>query len=336
MNILVTGGAGFIGSNFLYHILEAYPTYTVVNLDKLTYAGNLENLEGLKENTRHMFVKGDIANRNVVESILRDHAIDAIVNFAAESHVDRSIMGAAEFAQTNVVGTNVLLELAKELRLKKFVQVSTDEVYGSLGPEGLFTETTPLHPNSPYAATKAAADLLALAYHHTFSIPVVITRCSNNYGPFQFPEKLIPLMIANAMQEKPLPVYGDGLNVRDWLHVSDHCSAIDAVLHGGTAGEVYNIGGNSEKTNIELVKLLLKILGKSESLITFVKDRPGHDRRYAIDSNKIQKELGWTPAHTFERGIEETIMWYLRHQDWWQRIISGEYKEYYQKMYEGR
>ncbi len=336
MNLLVTGGAGFIGSNFLYHILETYPKYNIVNLDKLTYAGNLENLEGLKDNPRHTFVRGDIVDRNVVESILRDHAIDAIINFAAESHVDRSIMGAAEFVQTNVVGTNVLLELAKEFKLKRFIQVSTDEVYGSLGPEGFFTETTPLHPNSPYAASKAAADLLALAYHHTFSIPVVITRCSNNYGPYQFPEKLIPLMIANAMQDKPLPVYGDGLNVRDWLHVRDHCAAIDVVLHKGVEGGVYNIGGNNEKTNIELVKLLLKILGKPESLISFVKDRPGHDRRYAIDSSKIHKELGWTPAHTFERGIEETIMWYLRRQDWWQRIISGEYTKYYQKMYGGR
>jgi len=336
MNLLVTGGAGFIGSNFLHHIVDSHPEYTLTNLDKLTYAGNLENLENLKDHPRYVFVKGDIADRNTVERLLGDRAIDAIINFAAESHVDRSIMGAAEFVQTNIAGTNVLLELAKEFRLKKFVQVSTDEVYGSLGPEGLFTESTPLHPNSPYAASKAAADLLALAYHHTFSSPIVITRCSNNYGPYQFPEKLIPLMIANAMQDKPLPVYGDGLNVRDWLHVRDHCTAIDAVLRNGVAGQVYNIGGNSEKTNIELVKLLLKILGKPETLISFVKDRPGHDRRYAIDSSKIQRELGWKPSYTFERGIEETIMWYLRNQDWWGRIISGEYKDYYRKMYDGR
>jgi dTDP-glucose 4,6-dehydratase len=264
------------------------------------------------------------------------YEIDEIINFAAESHVDRSILGAAEFVQTNIVGTNVLLEVAKELKIKRFLQVSTDEVYGSLGLTGLFTEETPLHPNSPYSASKASADMLTLAYQHTFGLPIVLTRCSNNYGPYQFPEKLIPLMIANALNDKSLPVYGDGMNIRDWLHVKDHCSAIDEVLHRGRIGEVYNIGGNNEKPNIEIVRLILQNLGKPESLITYVKDRPGHDRRYAIDSSKIQRELGWTPSYTFERGIAETIKWYVDNQKWWKRIISGEYKEYYKVLYGGR
>ncbi|HWP83097.1 MAG TPA: dTDP-glucose 4,6-dehydratase [Bacteroidota bacterium] len=336
MTILVTGGAGFIGSNFVHYILGKYSDYKIVNVDKLTYAGNLENLEAIENNPRYTFVRGDICDQLTIEDLLRTHNVDAIVNFAAESHVDRSIMGGAEFVRTNVVGTQVLLEIAKVYSLKKFVQVSTDEVYGSLGPQGKFTEHTPLHPNSPYAASKASADLLALAYHHTFNLPIVITRCSNNYGPYQFPEKLIPLMIANALGNKPLPVYGDGMNVRDWLHVTDHCAAIDVVLHRGRTGEVYNIGGNNEMKNLELVKLILKHLEKPESLITFVKDRPGHDRRYAIDSSKIQRELGWSPSYTFERGIEETIRWYLDHQSWWKRIVSGEYKEYYKRMYEER
>jgi dTDP-glucose 4,6-dehydratase len=336
MNLLVTGGAGFIGSNFIRHILNKYPEYRVINLDKLTYAGNLENLTGADKDPRYAFEKGDICDKARVQLCVMRYEIDVFINFAAESHVDRSILGAAEFVQTNIAGTNVLLEVAKELKIKKFLQVSTDEVYGSLGLTGLFTEETPLHPNSPYSASKASADMLALAYQHTFGLPVVLTRCSNNYGPYQFPEKLIPLMIANALHNKPLPVYGDGMNVRDWLHVKDHCSAIDEVLHRGKIGEAYNIGGNNEKTNIEIVRLILQNLGKPESLITYVKDRPGHDRRYAIDSSKIQRELGWQPSYTFERGIAETIKWYTNNQAWWKRIISGDYKEYYKVLYGGR
>jgi dTDP-glucose 4,6-dehydratase len=336
MTILITGGAGFIGSNFVLHMMRKYQDYRIVNVDKLTYAGNLENLESIEDDPRYTFVHADICDRERMEEVVHSNKIEAIVHFAAESHVDRSIMGAAEFVRTNVVGTNVLLEIAKSFPLKKFIQVSTDEVYGSLGSEGYFTEDTPLHPNSPYAASKASADLLTLAYQHTFGLPVVITRCSNNYGPFQFPEKLIPLMIANAIADKPLPIYGDGSNVRDWLHVEDHCSAIDAVLHKGREGGVYNIGGNNEMKNIEVVKLILKHLQKPESLIISVKDRLGHDRRYAIDSTKIQQELGWKPERTFERGLAETVQWYREHESWWKRIISGEYKEYYRKMYEER
>jgi dTDP-glucose 4,6-dehydratase len=336
MNLLVTGGAGFIGSNFVRYVLEKYPEYRVINLDKLTYAGNLENLTGIDNDPRYAFEKGDICDKSRVQLCVTRYEIDVIVNFAAESHVDRSILGASEFVQTNIVGTNVLLEVAKELKINRFIQVSTDEVYGSLGSKGLFTEETPLHPNSPYSASKASADMLALAYQHTFGLPVIVTRCSNNYGPYQFPEKLIPLMIANALNDKPLPVYGDGMNVRDWLHVKDHCSAIYTVLHKGRIGEVYNIGGNNEKANIEIVKLILKNLGKPETLITYVKDRPGHDRRYAIDSGKIKRELDWQPSYTFENGIEETIQWYVDNQKWWKRIISGEYKEYYKLMYGGR
>jgi len=336
MNLLVTGGAGFIGSNFVHHVLAAHPDYRVVNLDKLTYAGNLENLRAVEKHDRYTFVHGDICDVDLVRSLLRKHEINAIVNFAAESHVDRSILGASEFVRTNVMGTTVLLEVSKEHQLSKFVHVSTDEVYGSLGSQGRFTEVSPLHPNSPYAASKASADLLCLAYQHTFALPVVITRCSNNYGPYQFPEKLIPLMIANALADKPLPVYGDGGNVRDWIHVLDHCSAIDAVLHKGVPGQVYNIGGNSERKNIEVVKIILQALGKPESLIAFVKDRPGHDRRYAIDGSKIESELSWQPSVAFETGIARTIEWYRENTAWWQRIISGEYKEYYRRMYEGR
>jgi dTDP-glucose 4,6-dehydratase len=336
MNLLVTGGAGFIGSNFVQYMLDMHPALHVINLDKLTYAGNMENLKDIEKNPRHSFVHGDICDAGLVRSLLDEREIDGVVNFAAESHVDRSLLGASEFVRTNIMGTNVLLEAAKAHTLSKFVQVSTDEVYGSLGAEGRFAETTPLHPNSPYAASKASADLLALAYHHTFGLPIVVTRCSNNYGPYQFPEKLIPLMIANAMNDKPLPVYGDGANVRDWIHVLDHCAAIDVVLQRGVSGEVYNIGGNSERTNLDVVKIILRAFGKPDSLITFVTDRLGHDRRYAIDAEKIERELGWKPRHTFEAGIAQTILWYKENSSWWQRIISGEYKEYYKKMYEGR
>jgi dTDP-glucose 4,6-dehydratase len=336
MTLLVTGGAGFIGSNFVLHMLRKYPEYRIVNLDKLTYAGNLENLLEVESDPRHIFCQGDICDSDLVLELLRRHSVEAIVNFAAESHVDRSILEASEFVRTNVQGTEVLLEAAKRHPLKKFVQISTDEVYGSLGPEGKFTESMPLHPNSPYAASKASADLLGLAYHHTFGVPLVITRCSNNYGPYQFPEKLIPLMIINAMTGKPLPVYGDGGNIRDWIHVVDHCDAVDGVLHKGNEGEIYNIGGGSELRNIDVVKLILKHLGKPESLISFVEDRPGHDRRYANDAGKIQQELGWRPRHAFEAGIAETIRWYQRNESWWKRIVSGEYQQYYKMMYEGR
>ena len=333
MNILVTGGAGFIGSNFVRHMLDAHSDYRLICLDKLTYAGNLENLSGLDGDPRYAFERGDICDESRVRMCLTRYDIEAIVNFAAETHVDRSILGAAEFVQTNIVGTSVLLTAAREMKIRKLVQVSTDEVYGSLGTTGSFTEMTPLHPNSPYSASKASADLLVLAYHHTFGVPVVITRCSNNYGPYQFPEKLIPLMIANALTDKPLPVYGDGMNVRDWLHVRDHCSAIDRVLHDGRIGEVYNIGGSNEMPNLDVVRLILKHLKKPESLIAFVKDRPGHDRRYAIDSAKLRRELGWTHAFTFERGIAETIDWYVENEPWWKRILSGEYQAYYERMY---
>lgn len=327
MNILVTGGAGFIGSNFVRYVLQSHPDYRVVNLDKLTYAGNLENLKDVEANPRYQFVHGDICDDGLVQSVLRKNEIQVVVHFAAESHVDRSIVGATEFVRTNVMGTHVLLESAREYQLTKFVHISTDEVYGSLGTEGRFTELTPLHPNSPYAASKASSDLLALSFHQTFGLPVVVTRCSNNYGPYQFPEKLIPLMIANALNNKSLPVYGDGGNVRDWIHVLDHCSAIDAVLSRGSTGSVYNIGGRSERKNLDVVKLILKALGKSESLIAFVKDRPGHDRRYAIDPAKLEKELGWRPAFSFEDGIRQTITWYQENASWWQRIVSGEYRD---------
>ena len=335
-NILVTGGAGFIGSNFIRYYLKMHSDVNLVNFDKLTYAGNLENLADVAGDSRYKFVKGDICNRSDVETVFRDHNIDTVVHFAAESHVDRSILGAAVFVQTNVVGTNVLLEVAKELGVDHFLHVSTDEVYGSLGSTGKFVESTPLHPNSPYAASKAGSDVLALAYQHTFGIPVVVTRCSNNYGPYQFPEKLIPLMIVNALNDKPLPVYGDGLNVRDWLYVEDHCSAIDVVLQRGVSGEVYNIGGNNEWSNIDIIRMILSIMGKPEDLITFVKDRPGHDRRYAMDASKINRELGWLPAHQFENGIKDTIKWYLSQKEWWRRIMTGEYQSYYKQVYEER
>lgn len=335
MKVLVTGGAGFIGSNFIKYMLNKYSDYKIVNLDLLTYAGNLENLKDIEDNPNYTFLKGDIVDRELVFNIVKDD-VDYIVNFAAESHVDRSIEDPGIFIKTNVMGTQVLLDAAKQYGVKKFLQVSTDEVYGSLGPTGYFTETTPLDPSSPYSASKTSADHLVMAYHRTFGLAINITRCSNNYGPYQFPEKLIPLMIANALEHKDLPVYGDGLQIRDWLHVKDHCSAIDTVLHKGINGQVYNIGGNNEKANIEIVKLIIEKLDRPESLIKYVKDRPGHDRRYAIDSTKIKKELGWEPEYTFEKGIEETIQWYLNNRDWWEKIRSGEYLEYYEKMYGGR
>ena len=333
--ILVTGGCGFIGSNFVRHMLDRHP-YHVVNFDTLTYAGNLENLTDIENHDRYTFVRGDIASPEDLEKLFTDFPIDMVVNFAAESHVDRSILDPGAFIRTNITGTFSLLECAKARSVKRFVQISTDEVYGSLGKDGRFTEETPLSPNSPYSASKTSADLIALAYYKTFGTPVVVTRCSNNYGPYQFPEKLIPLMIANAMNDIPLPVYGDGLNVRDWIHVADHCAAIDQVLHKGRDGEIYNIGGESEKTNIEIVTLILRILGKPESLIRYVTDRPGHDRRYAIDPTKIREELGFEPAVTFEEGMKKTVEWYVGHRSWWERIRSGEYREYYETLYRNR
>ena len=334
--VLVTGGAGFIGSNFVRYLLTAHPQLHVVNFDKLTYAGNLENLKDVEAHPGYRFVRGDICVRKEIDDAIRKHDADAVVHFAAESHVDRSIMGAGVFVETNVLGTQTVLEAARELKVGRVVHVSTDEVYGSLGGSGKFTESTPLHPNSPYAASKAGSDLIALAYHHTFGVPVMVTRCSNNYGPYQFPEKLIPLMIANALDNKPLPVYGEGLNVRDWLHVQDHCAAIDLVLQRGTPGGVYNIGGNNEWKNIDIVKLLLRTLGRPESLIAFVRDRPGHDLRYAIDATKIMTELDWRPRVTFERGLAETVEWYRSNEPWWRRVMSGEYQEYYKEMYADR
>jgi len=333
MNLLVTGGAGFIGSNFVRYILEKYPTYKVVNYDLLTYAGNLENLKDVEQNTNYTFVKGDINNRELVDYLVKTYQIDVIVNFAAESHVDRSISDPDIFVRTNVLGTQALLDVAKENNLKKYVQISTDEVYGTLGEAGYFTEKTPLAPNSPYSASKAGGDLLVRSYHETFGLNVNITRCSNNYGPYHFPEKLIPLMVTNALEGKELPIYGDGKNVRDWLHVTDHCAAIDLVIHEGKPGEVYNIGGHNERTNNEIVHLIVEKLGVSKDLIKYVADRPGHDRRYAIDPTKIMTELGWKPKYTFETGIEETIQWYIDNQDWWKNIKSGEYMNYYQKQY---
>lgn len=334
MKILVTGGAGFIGSNFIHYILENYDD-EVINLDKLTYAGNLENLKDVENNPQYTFIKGDISDPEIVKEIV-SQGVDYIVNFAAESHVDRSIEDPGIFIKTNVLGTQVLLNAAREYGVKKFVQISTDEVYGSLGKTGYFTEETPLAPNSPYSASKAGADLMVRAYHQTYNLPMNITRCSNNYGPYQFPEKLIPLFTTNAMENKELPLYGDGKNIRDWLHVKDHCRAIDLVMREGRNGEVYNIGGNNEKTNLEITEAILEVLGKPKSLIKFVKDRPGHDRRYAIDSSKIQRELGWQPEYTFEEGIKETIQWYMDNKEWWEKIKSGEYREYYQRMYSGR
>jgi dTDP-glucose 4,6-dehydratase len=324
VKILITGGAGFIGSNFVKYMLDKYPDYKITNLDSLTYCGNLENLSEIKNNPNYKFVKGNITDKDLVFQITDD--MDYIINFAAESHVDRSIEDPEIFIKSNIIGTQVLLDAARKNSIKKYLQVSTDEVYGSLGETGYFTETTPLAANSPYSASKAGADLMVRAYNKTFDLPVNITRCSNNYGPYQFPEKLIPLMISNALDNKSLPVYGDGRNIRDWLHVYDHCTAIDLVLHAGKIGEVYNIGGNNEKKNIDIVKLILENLGKDESLIEYVKDRPGHDRRYAIDSSKIQNELGWKPKYTFETGIAETIKWYLKNKKWWENIKKNKHQ----------
>ncbi len=333
-NILVTGGAGFIGSNFINYVLNEHDDYKIINLDKLTYAGNLENLVQCEDNPHFVFIKGDINNSELVSYLFEQYGINYVINFAAESHVDRSILGSEIFYRTNVLGTNVLLEISKKFGVEKFLQVSTDEVYGSLGKDGLFTEKTPLSPNSPYSSSKAAADMMALSFYHTYGMPVVVTRCSNNYGPYQFPEKLIPLMILNSLSGKKLPVYGDGMNVRDWIFVDDHNRAIDLVFQKGKTGEVYNIGASNEMPNIEIVKLILNYLNKSESMIEYVKDRPGHDRRYAIDSTKIQNELGWRPSFTFEDAIEKTIDWYLQNETWWQRIISGEYQDYYKIQYQ--
>ena len=347
-NILVTGGAGFIGSNFVKQMLEKEKDFSIlINLDLLTYAGNLENLKEIENDKRYKFIKGDICDRSLVENIFDKYDIDIVINFAAESHVDRSIEDPEIFLKTNILGTQVLLDTAKKhwkinpqdkysKEYKsgvKYLQVSTDEVYGALGKTGMFTETTPISPNSPYSASKASADMFVRAYYETYALPVNITRCSNNYGPYQFPEKLIPLMINNCKTGKKLRVYGDGMQIRDWLHVSDHCAAIRTVLHKGVIGEVYNIGGNNEKANIEIVKLIIKELGASEDLIEHVKDRPGHDRRYAIDNTKITSQLGWKPEYTFERGIHETIQWYLKNEDWLKNITSGAYEKYYENMY---
>jgi dTDP-glucose 4,6-dehydratase len=336
MNVLITGGSGFIGSNLVRLALAERADWRVVNLDKLTYAGNAENLADLEGNPRYRFVRGDIANGELVAEIVRNERIDAVMHLAAESHVDRSILSPAVFIETNVRGTQVLLEAARELRVNRFLQVSTDEVYGSLGPTGFFTEETPLAPSSPYSASKAGSDLLALAYAHTFGMHVVVTRCSNNYGPYQFPEKLIPLMIANALEDKPLPVYGDGQNVRDWIHVEDHCRGLLAALEQGKLGQVYNFGASSERRNIEIVKLVLELVGKSESPIQYVKDRPGHDRRYAIDASRACRELSWAPRHRFEEALAATVQWYREHRGWWERIRTGEYLGYYEKQYGGR
>jgi len=332
-NILLTGGAGFIGSNFINYILDEHSDYNVINLDKLTYAGNLENLVTSEGKKNYRFVKGDITNVELVNSLFQKYDINYVINFAAESHVDRSILGSEIFFRSNVLGTNVLLEAARKFSTEKFVQISTDEVYGSLGEEGLFTEDTPIHPNSPYSASKASADMMAMAFYHTYGVPVVITRCSNNYGPFQFPEKLIPLMIINSLNGKKLPVYGDGMNIRDWIYVIDHNKAIERVFEKGMSGEVYNIGASTEMPNIEIIKLILNTLGKSEEMIDFVKDRPGHDRRYAIDSSKIKNELGWEPLFSFEEAISKTIEWYINNKTWWSRIISGDYQDYYETQY---
>jgi len=347
-NVLVTGGAGFIGSNFIHYLLEN-TEYFVINLDALTYAGNLDNLKDIENNERYLFIKGDICDKIIVSDIFKKYDIDTVVNFAAESHVDRSIDNPQIFLITNILGTQNLLECAKnywkvnyldkyskEYKIGvKFLQISTDEVYGALGKTGMFTETTPLSPNSPYSASKASADMFVRAYYETFGLPINITRCSNNYGPYQFPEKLIPLMINNCQNNKPLPVYGDGMQIRDWLHVRDHCSAILAVLHNGKIGEIYNIGSNNEKANIEIVKLIISILGKSETLINYVQDRLGHDKRYAIDNTKITSQLSWKPLYTFENGIRETVKWYLDNKEWMSRITNGKYAEYYKKMYYG-
>jgi dTDP-glucose 4,6-dehydratase len=332
VRLLVTGGAGFIGSNFVRHVLSHHAGYHVLDLDKLTYAGNMENLAGLENHPRHRFIHGDICDANLVGEAMRG-GIDAVVHFAAESHVDRSILEPTAFVRTNVLGTLSLLDAARKHRVSRFVQVSTDEVYGSLGPAGAFTEETPLAPNSPYAASKAGADLLARSFWHTHKFPVAITRCSNNYGPYQFPEKLIPLLVTNAMTRLPLPIYGDGLYVRDWIHVRDHCEAIDRVLHHGKDGEVYNIGARQEMPNLEIARRILEAFELPESMLTSVKDRPGHDRRYAIDPSKIERDLGWKPKTSFEEGLAETIEWYRSNSAWVEHVRSGAYLTYYDRMY---
>ena len=334
--ILVTGGAGFIGSNFVRMVLTEQPDCFIVNLDKLTYAGNLENLAGFLEHKNHKFIKGDICDGELIAKIIDEYQINAIINFAAESHVDRSISEPKIFIDTNISGTLTLLEAARDKKLERFIQISTDEVYGELGPKGMFTEQTPLSPNSPYSASKASSDLLVRAFGHTWGVKYNITRCSNNYGEYQFPEKMIPLMINNALNDKDLPVYGDGLNVRDWLYVYDHCAAIWQVLEKAEPGEIYNIGGCNEKTNLEVIGLILNRLQKPQTLIKFVKDRPGHDRRYAIDASKIKKELGWEPSVKFEEGIVKTIDWYLQNQVWLKNVVSGDYQKYYESMYTNR
>lgn len=339
MKVLITGGAGFIGANFIFHMRNAHPDYDLVCVDKLTYAGNLETLAPVMEDPRFTFMKADIADRKAIYDIFEQEKPDVVVNFAAESHVDRSIENPSVFLETNVMGTQVLLDASRKYGVKRYHQVSTDEVYGDLPldrPDLFFTEQTPLHTSSPYSASKASADLLCNAYQRTYNMPITISRCSNNYGPYQFPEKLIPLMIANALADKPLPVYGEGINVRDWLYVEDHCRAIDLILEKGKVGQVYNIGGHNEMRNIDIVKKILAILGKPESLITYVTDRKGHDMRYAIDPTFIHNELGWLPETKFEDGIQKTVQWYLDNRSWWENIINGEYQTYYERMYGNR
>ncbi len=339
MTIIVTGGAGFIGSNFIYYMMGKYPDYRIICLDKLTYAGNLSTLAPIMDNPNFRFVKADICDREALDVLFEEEHPDMVVNFAAESHVDRSIDDPSIFLQTNIMGCAALMDTCRKYGIERFHQVSTDEVYGDLPlerPDLFFTEDTPIHASSPYSASKAAADLLVLAYYRTYGLPATISRCSNNYGPYHFPEKLIPLMIVNCLNDKPLPVYGDGLNVRDWLYVEDHCRAIDLIIHKGRVGEVYNVGGHNEKSNIDIVRLICRELGKPENLITYVTDRKGHDRRYAIDPGKIHDELGWLPDTCFEDGIKKTIQWYLDNREWWETIISGEYQDYYEKMYGNR
>ena len=336
MKILVTGGAGFIGGNFVYYMLDKHQDYDIVCLDALTYAGNLETLKPLETNKKFKFVKGDIADRDFIFKLFKDEQFDIVVNFAAESHVDRSIVNPEIFLKTNIMGTQVLMDASREYNVKRYHQVSTDEVYGDLPldrPDLFFTESTPIHTSSPYSASKASADLLVQAYHRTFKLPITISRCSNNYGPYHFPEKLIPLIISRAQNDQPLPVYGKGENVRDWLHVYDHCSAIDLIIHNGKIGEVYNIGGHNERTNLEVVKTILKELNKPESLITYVEDRKGHDLRYAIDPTKMENELGWKPVYNFDTGISQTIKWYLENNEWLNNILNGDYQDYYNRMY---
>ena len=339
MTIIITGGAGFIGSNFVFYMLQEHPEDRIICLDKLTYAGNLSTLEPVMHLPNFRFIKTDICDRDAIYRLFAEEHPDVVVNFAAESHVDRSIVHPEVFLQTNILGTSVLMDACRKYGTPRYHQVSTDEVYGDLPldrPDLFFTEETPLHTSSPYSSSKASADLLVLAYYRTYGLPVTISRCSNNYGPYHFPEKLIPLMILNALHDKPLPVYGDGLNVRDWLYVEDHCRAIDLIIHKGRIGEVYNVGGHNEMKNIDIVRLICQTLGKPESLIRYVTDRKGHDRRYAIDPAKMHRELGWLPETTFADGIQKTIQWYLHHEDWWQPIISGAYQQYYQNMYGGR